>query len=841
MIYSLFSVGKLFETGVMGILLNLDCLIFGLVSSAFKVFMAIASARLLSSEAYTMIANKVYLIIGVLMLFILSYSILKAIVNPDEANKAFGPGIIKRVVIAVVGLAIAPALFNLMYQAQALVLEHNVLGKIFFRSDNTPNVQVANPNGGSGGQSVNPDDYINAVGGSVTATTIWQAFFYPAPDSGMTAEDIKGNLSDYYLNKAAWNGVGCAIGAAMAYGGFAAAGGTFGVSMVVGILGLAVSAFTCTNAVGNLGQAAVTNEEITLAEAYVMSAQGESFGIYTIFISNYVDDGEIHYLYIISTIAGAFCLYAFVSFSIDMGIRAAKLAYYQIIAPIPLILQVLPGKGDSTFKTYTKDVINTFLEVFIRIAVVYIVVYIICHLQDLFSSADGIWGNQNLSSPEIALAMALLILGLITFCKDAPKFLSKSLGIDGGNMSLGLREKVAKGGGFVAASAVGAGATTLVNNAANRWGDKKRWQNKDGQVTPWSVTKNLFGGALSGVAGGVSGAVRGGYDARGAKHYRDVKRSASYGARRAIDARDRRDAYADSHPNDAQRLGNIPLSHMEDALRGVVRWAGFDSLDSLEKEEKTLSSIKSAKKKLADAAKSQIEGDVAKHKNLTYSITAHYTQSDAQAIARKADGYFKDTATAADKALGKATIERYGGRGFSTGILEEIQTKMSQASTTGGTVDHLDAAQWKLLYDDYLKKFGDQLQNRALLSEGHFGGIEFEEADPTDPTRTVRVKLENADRVAIGDVRNAATEYRTVLGDNIGNSVISEANREAGTTAQKLDVATVTSGDLVVTDNSALSKLGDAIDLARQRIEQEKSKIRKKQEDARNGSGGGKK
>ena len=47
-----------------------------------------------------------------------------------------------------------------------------------------------------------------------------------------------------------------------------------------------------------------------------------------------------------------------------MGVRAAKLAYYQIIAPVPLIMQVLPGKGEGTFKEYTKGVIHTFMEVF---------------------------------------------------------------------------------------------------------------------------------------------------------------------------------------------------------------------------------------------------------------------------------------------------------------------------------------------------------------------------------------------------------------------------------------------------------------------------------------------
>ena len=63
MINLLFLLGDVLKKGFIGIILTLDTLIYGLISSAFKVFMAIASARLLSSDAYYAIANKIYLII----------------------------------------------------------------------------------------------------------------------------------------------------------------------------------------------------------------------------------------------------------------------------------------------------------------------------------------------------------------------------------------------------------------------------------------------------------------------------------------------------------------------------------------------------------------------------------------------------------------------------------------------------------------------------------------------------------------------------------------------------------------------------------------------------------
>lgn len=803
MINLLFLLGDVLEKGFIGIILTLDTLIYGLISSAFKVFMAIASARLLSSDAYYTIANKVYLIIGVLMLFVLSYAMLKAIVNPDEGKKSFGPGIIKRIVIAVVGLAIAPALFNLMYQVQGLVLEHNVLGRLFFRSDNTTLVSPGTVD--VGGQQItledsNPDDYINVVGGSVTATTIWQAFFYPAEDSGLTSDEIVGNLSDYYLSTAGWYGLGCAAGVVGAVG---YAFGWTGFGLAIGLLGTAVAALTCDDAVSNLGTAISTNEEITLSEAYAMTAKGDPFGVYTIFINNYVEDGEISYLYGISTIAGAFTLYAFVTFSIDMGVRAAKLAYYQIIAPVPLIMQVLPGKGEQTFKEYTRGVIHTFLEVFIRIAVVYIVVYIICHLQDLFSSVDALWGNQELSGPEVMLAMAFLIIGLIIFCKDAPKFLSKTLGIDGGNLDLGIRNKLAKGGAFTAASAVGGGVTAGVNNLTNKWKNADNWKNKHGHVTLGSITKNLIGGVGSAAAGTVSGGVRGGIAGKDAKRFGDVKGAASRGAQGAIRARDNREQYYEAYGKDNGGVFGVIEHRLEDKVSGVMRWAGFDSAASLDAELKSLNELEKKADALKAAAKSQIEGDVNKNKTgKTYGVTARF-----------------DIA-AYNAANGTRFAAGFGG-GYSTTTLKDIRDHMLQAEKTGSSAG-IDYAKWQDLYNNYLKNFGDEVQNRALLADRNYA------------------TLSSRDQADLAGVRSAALEFRTALGDNLGATVIAAANNAAGT--QQINASNLATEDLIVNKDahgrsSAISELGDQIKIVRTEVVRKQQDIRKKEETA---NGGGK-
>lgn len=517
---TLFLVEALKE-GFIGILLTLDTLIYGLIGSAFKIFMALAGARLLSSDTYFEIANKIYVVVGVLMLFVLAYAILRGIIDPDQASKGeFGPKMIKNVVIAVLGLALAPTIFNLMYQGQGLILEQDVLGKLFFRIDSTDKVSTDVGD-------VNPDEYVKQIGGSVTATSLWQAFFHPAPDSGMEASDIKVDASGYFLS-AAGGALACGAGI-----GVMAAAGWTGVGLLVGGV---IALVGCSSAVSNTvaGVNSLDYSDLSLADAYNLTAGGETFGIYTAFLANYADEGEIEYLFGISTVAGAFALYAFISFSIDMGIRAAKLAYLQIIAPVPLVMQVLP-KFKENFKKYTGSVISTFLEVFIRISVVYVVVYIICHLSDMFSSADALWGNADLSASELLFAYAFLILGLIAFCRKAPEMITQTLGIPKGDMHLGIGKKLAAGGAFSAGSVAYGGVTSAVRN----WNDNK------GKGIGKKVTS-----ALGGMGSGMWRATRENFigpNHKEAQTLADLKNVGERAAQGATDARIKRDDRKANH------------------------------------------------------------------------------------------------------------------------------------------------------------------------------------------------------------------------------------------------------------------------------------------------------
>ena len=524
----MFNVVKVLEKGAIGLLLALDSIVYNLIGKAYNIFMAIAGARLLSADAYMKVANKVYAIVGVLMLFVLSYSILRSIIDPDKNLKEeLGAKMVQRIVIAVVGLAMTPVLFNLLYQAQGLILESNILGNLFF------NDEVLD-------DGTDPNSYLTDIGGSVTATSLWQAFFYPSEASGLNPDEIKGNAGSYLI----------AVTSLATCAGFSAAAAFFIGVPIVNFLAVGAAVISCINA-GQAAADAVTGngEEITLQEAYSRTAAGDNFNIYVAFMDNYVDDGEITYTFILSTIAGGFCLYAFISFSIDMGVRAAKMAYLQIVAPIPLIMQVIPSNKDM-FDKYLKSVKNTFMEVFIRISVVYVVVYIICHLPQLFSSTTALWGNKSLDGPSKVLALALLILGLIAFCRKAPDIISETLNIPKGDMKLGLREKLAEGGAFAAGGILGAAATSGFRGAANyKVPDNRKGQHFRNALTRMGRGVGGFFGAGARAAWNQFGP---GEDKHEAKNWKDTVNVAS----RASRAQDDHTAAVDQRRENRDRISD---------------------------------------------------------------------------------------------------------------------------------------------------------------------------------------------------------------------------------------------------------------------------------------------
>ena len=193
------------------------------------------------------------------------------------------------------------------------------------------------------------------------------------------------------------------------------------------------------------------------------------FNKYNQFAENTVgDEKTIEFNWILQFGVGAFLVYVFASFCIDMGLRTVKLAYYQVIAPIPILTLIIPGQR-KIFDNWKKNSISTYLEVFIRIVVVFFVLFLIKHLPSL---NDSVWSQSMMGTPSAGVkvfAKVFIIVGLLMFMKQAPKLFSDIFGISSGSFKLGIGEKLKEATDFSKVPVIGRAQGAVTGAAGGAW------------------------------------------------------------------------------------------------------------------------------------------------------------------------------------------------------------------------------------------------------------------------------------------------------------------------------------------------------------------------------------
>jgi hypothetical protein len=449
LILSIFdSYKKAFEYGFIGLCTVIDGIAYRLVSLFFKLFYALAENQLLDSSIYRAIESRVYLFIGVIALFTLSVSLLKALVNPDEINK----GVIKSfksLITSIILVILTPTIFTYAFSIQSAIFSDNIIGRIFQIDLNdykeTGETKIVNSES-SMSQVCNFDSE------SVKTITVYSSSGESNPSIEITKNECQGNYITMTILEAFFT---------------------------------PENSSTLTNKYGT-----------TWADAKAYMIYTGDFNYLSTFTKNTFDetgDQSVSYMFIISTIAAGFLIYLLLSFCIDLGVRAAKLAFYQLIAPFPILMKMIPGK-EGQFDKWVKSTVSTFLEVFVRLIVIEFVVFM---CSNLFSIIDSMNGFSSVG----LLGKAILALGLLAFAKQVPKLLADVLGIDSGNLKLGIKGKLtdvpiagkAFAGAYntankfkgAATGALGAGYSSLVNGgkfgAGAKYGAASGWKSGGSQ------------------------------------------------------------------------------------------------------------------------------------------------------------------------------------------------------------------------------------------------------------------------------------------------------------------------------------------------------------------------
>ena len=364
-----------------------DCVAYTLVSLSYRIFLAVSELNLFGGQSgasqaiYDTFTQRIYLVLSVIMLFVFAYQLILLIANPDGDGTKKTTGLLKDLVISIALVVVLPVIFRYMTVFQNHVVKNNTIGAIVLGTAPTSS-------------STKESAYGDSIG-----MTVLMSFYHPQGAGYNTFFDTLGNLKDRdeAINACKEAGEGDD------------------------------SQDTCELWMDALEE---WNEKITEDRLDVpYAAVTWNLKIF----DTLGEDNGTYYMWIISTGCALLVAWFFVSYAIDLGTRAVKLGFLELIAPIPVMLKIIPSMKKS-FETWKGEIIKTYVELFIRLAVIFFVVKLCTLVPDfieiIFSdSMQDVNGGILLKSAT----MVVLILGLLKFAKEAPE-LFKSIMDNGGGL-----------------------------------------------------------------------------------------------------------------------------------------------------------------------------------------------------------------------------------------------------------------------------------------------------------------------------------------------------------------------------------------------------------------------
>lgn len=495
------------------LLSTLDRPAYWLLGLVYQLFFNVASADLFSNGTILSFYKRIQLIIGVFMMFQLAMIILKGIVNPDTFtdSKTGGMSIIKRVAISLIMLTLLVpisipgarnewerqlnnngVLFGALYSLQHRILNNNTLGRLILgTNDSAESFTESDPN---------DKDSSLARSSRIFTSTILKGFYRInlIPEDERTQVDGK---DDATLNEN---------------------------RVCKDIDDVFLSAYTRLDAdPGEIISLVTTTCDADSSDWGWWASVKNVFGKLS---------GSSHYIFaytgFISMIVPFIFVFILLSFTIDVAVRAVKLSVLRLIAPIPIISYMDPkGSKDGSFNSWVKALTSTYLDLFIRLAVVYFVIFLI---QDMI--VNGIVINTGTGVLGI-LSMILIWIGLFIFAKQAPKFIKQVLGMkdEGGKLFGSLGSALGLG-----AAAVGAVGSGVASARASRLADVTN-HGEEASKSLLNRGKHL----LAGMAGGAMGLGTGVNAAMSAK---------DHALKNTFDAMQKRNATAISRGSDGSTL-----------------------------------------------------------------------------------------------------------------------------------------------------------------------------------------------------------------------------------------------------------------------------------------------
>lgn len=418
-------------------------LLYNFIVDLYNVFMIIARVQILNDDYIQSIYNKVGIILGLFMVFKLSFSLIQSLVSPEKlTDKKNGYGnIIIRSVVSIVLLGITPYLFRVAFDFQDMVVGTR---------DDTTNViykLIVSDNSKQKASSF----------GRTLATDLYFCFFRESTPGILTGDpysivDDNGNLT-------------------------------------IGIFSYDVL------------KSNVESGNTSFYDLIPYLHATTSSGRY-----------KIEWDLLFSIVVAVVVIWIFINYCLAVATRVVQLAYLQLIAPIPILSYI--SNPDGAFKKWIKQCTTTYLDLFMRVAIIYFIITLCGFAMDIYNDPDKLLANATLSglNPNSRLYIwvkIFTILGLFMFGKRVPELL-KDLFPGDGKFDLGIKSPKKFfddiPGLRAATTGVGLGAVGAVVSAKSRYTSNR--------ANGKSVGKSLLGG-LNGLTSGLYGGVKSGVTKKG--------------------------------------------------------------------------------------------------------------------------------------------------------------------------------------------------------------------------------------------------------------------------------------------------------------------------------------
>lgn len=367
--------------------------IYSLISILFDVFYSLANIRILNARyevdgvwhdaPITIIYKRVTLLLGIIMVFYVTFQFIKYVLEPDTFSdkEKGGEKLVFKLIAVVVLMGTVPTIFDKAYDIQRLILNSHLIDKVLIGHTDTE---------------------MSSFGKSMSASVF--SLFYYLDDVTSKDFDCK-------------NGI------------------------------------TCQETINmNISNLATTGSMPMITSGLGIEVNDNKFAI--------------HFDAWFAMGVGLFLCYILVLYVIDIGVRVAQLTYLQIIAPIPIISYLSPKK-DGMFQKWVKQCVVTFLDVFIRLFIIYFMLLVISNI-NISSIGESI--NANVDETTKTWVYIALILGLLLFAQKAPKLIQElfpNMGAAMGNFGLKPGDRMPALAAKAAAMGLG-GASALARKTIGR-------------------------------------------------------------------------------------------------------------------------------------------------------------------------------------------------------------------------------------------------------------------------------------------------------------------------------------------------------------------------------------